>query len=105
MEKEYKPQLGRTIHPHERVDEEGDSIGARFPLHSLVDSKNHQADWYPGIITRCHPNGTYNIRYEDGSDVQFVEPEEVRFRLRIEISILIQFYSIMVLVISAGIPL
>lgn len=58
----------------------------------------------PGIITRVHDNNTYNIRFEDGTDVQCVESSLIRFRLQSRVSILMQGYALAFLAFATLTP-
>ncbi|KAF0718327.1 hypothetical protein As57867_001761, partial [Aphanomyces stellatus] len=51
--------------------EEGDTIEAQY------DGKQR---FYPGVITRCRLDGSYDIKYEDGDTETFVAPELIRKR-------------------------
>ena len=44
-------------------------------MDGLFDGKSGGELWYPGRITKVHPNGTYDIAYDDG-DVETEVPAE-----------------------------
>merc|ERR1719224_269902 len=49
--------------------EQGDKVEARH---------GGGSKWYPGTITRCRLNGSYDIRYDDGDREQGVKADYVR---------------------------
>ncbi|CAK4884486.1 unnamed protein product, partial [Aphanomyces euteiches] len=51
--------------------EEGDAVEAQY------DGKSR---FYPGMITRCRLDGSYDIKYDDGDVETFVAPELIRKR-------------------------
>jgi hypothetical protein len=84
---EFRPPFPRHRTP--KVDE-----NEFFPLHSNIESIAHNPNWFSGIITRVHMNNTYDIRFDNGEDVQCVEANLIRFRLRVKVSVLMQMYAI-----------
>jgi len=95
---EFRPEFYRTRGPVFADNE-------YFPVHSIVECNAHNPEWAPGIITRVHQNNTYDVRFDDGTDVQCVEYTTIRFRLRERISLIVQAYALCVLFIAFLAPL
>lgn len=97
-ELEFRPPFPRYRNPDTEQNE-------FYPLWANVESIAHNPSWYPGIITRVHMNNTYDIRFENGEDVQCVEPQQIRFRLRLKVSVLMQVYAMTVIFFVHVMPL
>ena len=97
-ELEFRPPFPRHRSPNPEENE-------FFPLHANIESIAHNPNWFPGVITRVHMNNTYDIRFDNGEDVQCVEARLIRFRLRTKVSVLMQWYAITFIFFVAVMPL
>mmetsp|Transcript_28459 Transcript_28459/g.91105 ORF Transcript_28459/g.91105 Transcript_28459/m.91105 type:complete len:634 (+) Transcript_28459:1090-2991(+) len=56
-----------------------------FDLYVGQDVECHmqQSLWYPGRITRRHDNGTFDVLYDNGQNVAFIEGKDIRGRPKV----------------------
>lgn len=55
------------------------TLGAEVQAHYRSDGVWHD-QFYPGIVSRISPDGTCDIKYDDGDSAKGVPPSRVRFR-------------------------
>ncbi|GMF18229.1 unnamed protein product [Phytophthora lilii] len=76
---EKKPPATPKPTTRSKKDDSDDDFEPEFSRGDRVEARfGGQASYYPGTIERVHPNGSCDISYDDGDEVERVDPQLIR---------------------------
>ncbi len=79
--------------------------GQRYQIGERIEAIERRTMWYPGVIKRAVPNGTYDIIYDNGDIVETVLPVKVRYPQTYRPSRLARFTLFQLLIAFSVFPL
>lgn len=84
----------------------------RYEVGEILECKLQKSEYYRARIIYVHPNGTYNIRFDQGDELRFVQRHDLRlgtekraFAYRVELGLVIMVVSFplcLILAIMSG---